>query len=178
MSIQDSSSPSTPDITALEKGLEIGSREITFSRADLIAYAAASGDHNPIHWNERFAREVGLDGVIAHGMLTMGAAVDLVSGWAGDPGAVVDYQARFTKPVPVPDAETGSPETPTATLRVSGKVGAVDAEAGTVRVDLSVELLPSVPEAGAGQGSVQASAQDSGPKPVKVLAKSQALVRL
>ncbi len=166
MSAQNSTDAAVPDIAALEKGQEIGSREITFSRADLIAYASASGDHNPIHWNERFAREVGLDGVIAHGMLTMGAAVDLVSVWAGDPGAVVDYQARFTKPVPVPDAETGSPDAPTATLRVSGTIGAVDAEAGAARVDLSVELLP------------QGQAEEPEQKPVKVLAKSQALVRL
>lgn len=143
------------DITALEKGQEIGAREIALSRADLIRYAAASGDHNPIHWNERFAREVGLDGVIAHGMLTMGLAVDLVTEWAGDPGAVVDYQARFTRPVPVPDPEEGSPETSTATVAVTGKVGAVDAEAGTVRIDLTVAVGET-----------------------KVLAKSQAVVRL
>ncbi|MDO5492657.1 MAG: MaoC family dehydratase [Nesterenkonia sp.] len=143
------------DISTLEKGTEIGSREVALSRADLIRYAAASGDHNPIHWNERFAREVGLDGVIAHGMLTMGLAVDLVSEWAGDPAAVVDYQARFTRPVPVPDAEDGAPDAPTATLTVSGRVGAVDVEAGTVRADLTVALGET-----------------------KVLAKSQAVVRL
>lgn len=148
----------TPDISALEKGQGIGSREIELSRADLIRYAAASGDHNPIHWNERFAREVGLEGVIAHGMLTMGLAVDLVGEWAGDPGAVVDYQARFSKPVPVPDAPSGSPEGPTARLSVSGKIGAVDPEAGTVRVDLTVA-------AEGPDGAV-----------VKVLAKSQAVV--
>lgn len=165
-----SAQSSTPDITTLEKGQEIGSREITFSRGDLISYAAASGDHNPIHWNERFALEVGLDGVIAHGMLTMGSAVDLVSSWAGDPGAVVDYQARFTKPVPVPDAESGAPDAPTARLRISGKIGAVDVEAGTARVDLSVELLPEDAEA------QDAEAQDA--KPQKVLAKSQAVVKL
>ena len=165
-----SAQSSTPDITTLEKGQEIGSREITFSRGDLISYAAASGDHNPIHWNERFALEVGLDGVIAHGMLTMGSAVDLVSSWAGDPGAVVDYQARFTKPVPVPDAESGAPDTPTATLRISGKIGAVDVEAGTARVDLSVELLP--------QDAEDQDAEGQSAKPQKVLAKSQAVVKL
>ncbi|GAA1181757.1 MaoC family dehydratase [Nesterenkonia xinjiangensis] len=129
-----------PRISTLEKGQEIGSREIQLSRADLIRYAAASGDHNPIHWNERFAREVGLDGVIAHGMLTMGLAVDLVTEWVGDPGRVSDYQARFTKPVPVPDADTGAPDAPTATLQVSGKVGVVDVEASTARIDLTVSL--------------------------------------
>lgn len=142
-----------------QKGQSIGSRRIEFSRADLIRYAAASGDHNPIHWNERFAEEVGLEGVIAHGMLTMGAAVGLVADWAGDPGGVVDYQTRFTKPVPVPDPAAGSPETPTAALEVTGKVGKVDAEAGTVRIDLTVELL-------------------DGAERTKVLAKSQAVVAL
>nr|WP_238385339.1 MaoC/PaaZ C-terminal domain-containing protein [Nesterenkonia muleiensis] len=125
----------------LQKGQTIGSRTIEFSRADLIRYAAASGDHNPIHWNERFATEVGLEGVIAHGMLTMGAAVGLAADWAGDPGRVVDYQTRFTKPVPVPDAAEGSPETPTTALEVIGTVGKVDAEANTARIDLTVELV-------------------------------------
>ncbi|WP_146340938.1 MaoC/PaaZ C-terminal domain-containing protein [Nesterenkonia sp. NBAIMH1] len=148
-----------PQITELEKGQSIGTRRISLSRADLVAYAAASGDHNPIHWNERFAQEVGLDGVIAHGMLTMGAASDIVSEWAGDPSAILDYQTRFTKPVPVADADSGSPSEPTAELEVSGKVGKLDEEAGTVRIDLTVELV-------------------EGESRTKVLAKTQALVRL
>ncbi|MGJ9406153.1 MaoC/PaaZ C-terminal domain-containing protein [Nesterenkonia aurantiaca] len=164
---------STPVFEELEKGQQIGTRELSFSRADLIRYAAASGDHNPIHWNDRFAREVGLDGVIAHGMLTMGSAVDLVSVWAGDPGAVVDYQSRFTKPVPVPDAASGSPETPTARLQLSGKIGAVDAEQRRVRIDLSVELLtePAAEEEPGGGAPLD-------PVRTKVLAKSQAVVQL
>lgn len=145
----------TPDIAAVEKGQEIGRRTVALSRADLIRYAAASGDHNPIHWNERFAREVGLEGVIAHGMLTMGAAVDLVTEWVGDPGRVVDYQARFTKPVPVPDVASGAPDAPTAELSIVGTIGKVDAEAATVRVDLAVTLDEA-----------------------KVLAKSQVIVQL
>ncbi|PRZ18387.1 MaoC/PaaZ C-terminal domain-containing protein [Nesterenkonia sandarakina] len=165
---------STPVFEELEKGQQIGSRELSFSRADLIRYAAASGDHNPIHWNDRFAREVGLEGVIAHGMLTMGSAVDLVSVWAGDPGAVVDYQARFTRPVPVPDAESGSPETPTARLQISGKIGAVDTERRSVRVDLSVELLSDpVAEPTAAAGAPQSGEAVR----TKVLAKSQAVVQ-
>lgn len=164
-----------PVLADLEKGQQIGSRELSFSRADLLRYAAASGDHNPIHWSDRFAREVGLDGVIAHGMLTMGSAVGLVSDWAGDPGAVVDYQARFTKPVPVPDVQTGSPETPTARLLITGKIGAVDADERRVRIDLTVELLEAPAEAQA-----QDPAHDSAPEPTrtKVLAKSQAVVLL
>lgn len=148
-----------PQLTELEKGQTIGSRTIRFSRADLIGYAAASGDHNPIHWNERFAAEVGLEGVIAHGMLTMGAAVGLAADWAGDPGRVVDYQTRFTKPVPVPDAASGSPETPTAALEISGKIGKLDADTNTARIDLTVELV-------------------DGEERSKVLAKSQAVVVL
>lgn len=150
---------SAPKFADLEKGQAIGAGTVTFSRADLIRYAAASKDHNPIHWNERFAREVGLEGVIAHGMLTMGTAVNLVSDWAGDPSAIIDYQTRFTKPVPVPDAESGSPETATATLEITGKIGRLDPAAQTARIDLTVEL------AGAEERT-------------KVLVKSQAVVAL
>lgn len=148
---------SAPKFADLEKGQSIGRSSITFSRADLVRYAAASKDHNPIHWNERFAREVGLEGVIAHGMLTMGAAVNLVTDWAGDPAAVIDYQTRFTKPVPVPDAETGSPETATAALEITGKIGRLDEAAQTARIDLTVELI-------------------DGEERTRVLAKSQAVV--
>ncbi len=138
-----------PVLAELAVGDAVGSREISFSRADLVRYAGASGDFNPIHWNERFAREVELPGVIAHGMLTMGAAVELVSDWLGDPGAILDYQTRFTKPVPVPDLAEG------AVIEVSGAVGAVDPVAKTARIDLTVLF--------GGE---------------KVLVKAQALVRL
>ena len=131
------------------------------SRASLVRYAGASGDFNPIHWNERFAQSVGLSGVIAHGMLTMGTAVQLVSDWVGDPGAIVDYQTRFTKPVPVADAPGGeNPDTPTNALTISGKVGALNEEARTARIDLTV------------------TARDEEGKEQKVLMKSQAVVRL
>ncbi len=136
-------------ISELTIGQEIGSRRIGVTRQDLVRYAGASGDFNPIHWNERFAREVELPGVIAHGMLTMGAAVQLVTDWAGDPAAVVDYQTRFTRPVQVPDSETG------AEIAVVGVIGALDAAKSTARVDLTVTVD--------GQ---------------KVLVKSQAVVRL
>ena len=130
------------------------------SRASLVRYAGASGDFNPIHWNERFAQSVGLSGVIAHGMLTMGTAVQLVSDWVGDPGAIVDYQTRFTKPVPVADAPGGeNPDTPTNTLTITGKVGALNEEERTARIDLTV------------------TARDEEGKEQKVLMKSQAVVR-
>ena len=137
-----------PDLAALAVGDVVGRRVVEVDRARLVHYAAVSGDRNPIHWNDRFAREVGLPGVIAHGMFTMGAAVALVEEWTGDPGAVVDYGVRFTRPVAVPDPGA-------AVLEVEGVVGAIDTEARTVRVDLSVTV--------GGQ---------------RVLGKAQAVVRL
>lgn len=120
-----------PVLAELTVGDQVGTRTVSLTRADLVRYAGASGDLNPIHWNERFAAEVGLPGVIAHGMLTMGAAVGLVSDWAGDPGAVLDYGVRFTRPVPVPDPGA-------AEVEVVAVVGALDPDAGTARVDLTV----------------------------------------
>ncbi|MEZ2370388.1 MaoC family dehydratase [Arthrobacter sp. RCC_34] len=125
-----------PALNELEKGQEIGRRVIDVNRVDLVKYAGASGDFNPIHWNEAFAQGVELPGVIAHGMFTMGSAVQLVTDWAGDPGAVVGYQTRFTKPVLVQDT-TGTEE-PGAQVEVVGVVGALDEEAGTARIDLTV----------------------------------------
>jgi len=125
-----------PALNELEKGQEIGRRVVDVNRVDLVKYAGASGDFNPIHWNEAFAQGVELPGVIAHGMFTMGSAVQLVTDWAGDPGAVVDYQTRFTKPVLVQDT-TGTEE-PGAQVEVVGVVGALDEESGTARIDLTV----------------------------------------
>ncbi|ELT45190.1 MaoC family dehydratase [Arthrobacter nitrophenolicus] len=143
----------SPSIHELSAGQEIGSRTVEVTRTDLVKYAGASGDFNPIHWNEAFATGVELPGVIAHGMFTMGSAVQLVTDWAGDPAAVVDFQTRFTKPVLVTDT-TGTDQ-PGATIEVSGTIGKLDAEAGTARVDLTV--------VSAGQ---------------KVLMKAQAVVKL
>lgn len=89
-------------------GTELPAIIVHVTRADLVRYAGASGDFNTIHWNERTARAVGLPGVIAHGMLTMGHAVRVVTQWVGDPTKVVDYQVRFTRPVVVPDDENGA----------------------------------------------------------------------
>jgi acyl dehydratase len=100
------------------------------TRADLVRYAGASGDFNVIHWNERVARAVGLPDVIAHGMLTMALVGRVLTDWVGDPGAVVGFAVRFTRPVVVPDDELG------ATLEVGGTVTAIDVEAATVTVDL------------------------------------------
>jgi acyl dehydratase len=115
----------------VEVGTELPEQTSQVTRADLVRYAGASGDFNVIHWNERVAVEVGLPGVIAHGMLTAGIAARAVTQWAGDPGAVVDYQVRFSRPVVVPDDDAG------AELTVRGRVAAL-LEDGRVRVDLAV----------------------------------------
>ena len=112
-------------------GEQLPARTFPIRRVDLVRYAGASGDFNVIHWNERVAKSVGLPDVIAHGMLTMATAARLVTDWAGDPGAVVEYGVRFIKPVVVPDDDQG------ASLQVSGTVAAKDEESRTVRVDLT-----------------------------------------
>ena len=78
------------------------------TRADLVRYAGASGDFNPIHWSERFATGVGLPGVIAHGMFTMALVGRAVTTWAGAADAVVEFNVRFSRPVPVPDTDEGT----------------------------------------------------------------------
>lgn len=118
------------NIASLEIGQVIGTEEFHLTRDSLVRYAGASGDFNPIHYRDDFAQSVGLDGVLAHGMLTMGAAVQVAVNWVGDAGKVIDYGVRFTKPVFV-DAQDG------AVLVVTGKIGEIDAEIGEVRIDLT-----------------------------------------
>jgi len=118
------------NIASLEVGQVIGTTEFLLTRDSLVRYAGASGDFNPIHYRDDFAQSVGLDGVLAHGMLTMGAAVQVAVDWVGDAGKVIDYGVRFTKPVFV-DAQDG------AVLVVTGKIGEIDAENGEVRIDLT-----------------------------------------
>ncbi len=86
----------------IEAGTTLPSLTVRLTRADLVRYAGASGDFNPIHWSDRAATALGLDGVLAHGMLTMGTALRVVTDWIGDPARVVSYATRFTKPVFVP----------------------------------------------------------------------------
>ena len=107
-----------PEITP-EVGTELPPLSVRVTRADLVRYAGASGDFNPIHWSDRTAAAVGLPGVIAHGMLTMALAGRLVSNWVGDPGAIRSYGVRFTRPVVVPDDDEG------ALIEISGKVSAL-----------------------------------------------------
>ena len=115
----------------VEVGTELPAQSLPVRRGDLVRYAGASGDFNVIHWNERIARSVGLPDVIAHGMFTMALAARAVTDWVGDPGAVLEYGTRFTRPVPVPDDDTGALVDVAAT--VSAKL-----EGRRVRVDLTV----------------------------------------
>jgi acyl dehydratase len=111
-------------------GTELPEQVFRITRADLVRYAGASGDFNPIHWSDRVATGVGLPGVIAHGMFTMALAARMVTAWTGDPAALVEYTVRFGRPVVVPDDGVG------AEVTVRGRVAALD---GTrARVDLTV----------------------------------------
>ena len=114
----------------LAVGQELPVKEFKITRDSLVRYAGASGDFNPIHYRDDFAQAVGLPGVLAHGMLTMGLAVQTVVDFVGDSGKILDYQVRFTKPVLV-DAKTG------ALVSVSAKVIEIDEEAKTARIDLT-----------------------------------------
>jgi len=116
-------------MTALTVGDIVAERQVHLTRESLVRYAGASGDFNPIHYRDDVAAAVGLPGVLAHGMLTMGIAVQSVVAWAGDSSRILDYGVRFTRPVVV-DPETG------ADLSITAKVGAVDDE--VARIDLTV----------------------------------------
>lgn len=120
----------TPDFDSLTVGDVVAERTVELTRDSLVRYAGASGDFNPIHYRDDIATSVGLPGVIAHGMLTMGLSVQPVVDWAGDPALVADYQVRFTRPVVVDPAEG-------ATVTVTAKVGHLDAEARVARIDLT-----------------------------------------
>ncbi len=122
---------SDPLFESLSVGQVVAERELHFSRDRLLRYAGASGDFNPIHYRDDVAQSVGLPGVLAHGMLTMGAAVSPVAEWLGDRGYIADYQVRFTRPIPV-DASDG------AAISVTATVAATDAAARTARIDLTV----------------------------------------
>lgn len=122
-----------PEFTALSVGDVVAERTFPLTRDSLVRYAGASGDFNAIHYRDDIAAAVGLPGVLAHGMLTMGLAVQPVVDWAGDPGRVADYQVRFTRPVVV-DPEVG------AVIAVTAKVGQLDADATVARIDLTVKV--------------------------------------
>lgn len=113
----------------LHVGQVVAERDVHLTRESLVRYAGASGDLNPIHYRDDVAARVGLPGVLAHGMLTMGLSVQTITPWLGDVGRIVEYGVRFTRPVVV-DAEAG------ADVHVTATVGAIDDD--TARIDLTV----------------------------------------
>lgn len=126
---------------AFAEGDELPALRVTLTRTDVVRYAAASGDLNPIHWSDRVAQRVELPGVVAHGMLTMALVGRLVTGWLDDPGAVRSFGVRFTRPVPVPDVVEGVDEDAAelgAVVELSGTLRAIETVDGvrTGRVDL------------------------------------------
>lgn len=128
----DPADPTRPRFEDLQVGDRLPDASYPLTRDRLVRYAGASGDFNPIHWNQRIAQQVGLPEVIAHGMLTMATASRSVTDWVGDPATVVEYSTRFTRTVAVPDDDTG------ATVEVTGVIGALDDADRTARIDLTV----------------------------------------
>ena len=124
----------TPAFEDLTVGDALPPLTVHLSRAQLVRYAGASGDFNPIHWNPRVAREVGLPDVIAHGMLTMACAGRIVTDWTGNPGLVSGLETRFTRPVVVADDDAG------AELELTAVVGALDEAARTARIDITAKF--------------------------------------
>ncbi|MFE1664320.1 MaoC/PaaZ C-terminal domain-containing protein [Microbacterium sp. P02] len=116
-------------MSLLTVGEVVAERDVHLTRESLVRYAGASGDFNPIHYRDDVAAEVGLAGVLAHGMLTMGLSVETLVPWLADSGRILEYGVRFTRPVVV-DPVTG------ADLHIVAKVGQVDDE--TARIDLTV----------------------------------------
>lgn len=125
--------PTPVDLAALTVGQELARTRHEITRDTLVRYAGASGDFNPIHYNDTVATEAGLPGVIAHGMLTMGIAVTGLLDALADSTAVRAYTTRFTNPIPVP--ATGA-----VVLEVSAVVAAIDEAARTARVDITAEV--------------------------------------
>jgi len=117
----------------IEVGQELPAQTLPIERASMVRYAGASGDFNPIHWSEEFATSVGLPNVIAHGMLTMAVAGRLVTDWTGDPGAVLDFGVRFTRPVIV---EYGHQ----TQIELTGKVRSVDIESSSATIDITAKV--------------------------------------
>ncbi|MDG2496656.1 MAG: MaoC family dehydratase [Aquiluna sp.] len=122
-----------PEISELSVGDVIAEKTYSVTRDSLVRYAGASGDFNPIHYRDDAAAAVGLPGVLAHGMLTMGISIDPVVSWLGDAGKVIEYGVRFTKPVVVPATDS-------AALKVTATVAVIDLESSKVRVDLQTSF--------------------------------------
>ncbi|MEY4714395.1 MAG: hypothetical protein RIQ37_725 [Actinomycetota bacterium] len=117
-------------LSDLQIGQVVAEKTYQLNRDSLVRYAGASGDFNPIHYRDDIALAVGLPGVLAHGMLTMGLSVQPVVEWIKDSARIVDYGVRFTKPVVVP---ANSP----AVVSVTATIAAIDQESSRARVDLT-----------------------------------------
>lgn len=115
---------------SLSEGQHLETREFRVTRADLVRYAGASGDVNPIHWSDRVATSVGLPGVVAHGMYTFALASRAVADWVGGSASIVSVTGRFTRPVVVPDDDLG------AAVEVAGTVALV--ADGRATIELTV----------------------------------------
>jgi len=124
----------TPAFGSVTVGDALPPLAYSVTRKQLVKYAGAAGDFNAIHWNGRVARDVGLPDVIAHGMFTMASAGRIVTDWVGDPGLVTQFEVRFTRPVVVPDDDEG------AQVELTAVIGALDADAGTARVDITAKF--------------------------------------
>lgn len=116
-------------LNGITVGDVVAEKTFDLDRGSLVRYAGASGDFNPIHYRDDVAAQVGLPGVLAHGMLTMGFAIQPVMDWLGNRGRVVDYGVKFTRPVVVDPVDGAS-------VTVVAKVGALLDDAA--RIDLTV----------------------------------------
>ena len=121
-----------PNFSELSIGQVVAEKTFEITRDSLVRYAGASGDFNPIHYRDDIAKQVGLPGVLAHGMLTMGISISPVIEWLGDPGKVVDYSVRFTKPVVVPADQP-------AVISVSAVVGAIETDRARLDITTTFE---------------------------------------
>ena len=119
------------EFSSVKVGDEMPEKVIKLTRGDLVNYAGVSGDLNPIHWDDEIAKQVGLDTAIAHGMLTMGLGGGYVTSLVGDPGAVTEYNVRFTAIVPVPNDGIG------AEILFTGRVKSTDPETKSVTLALT-----------------------------------------
>ena len=124
----------TPVFAELAVGDALPPLTYRVTRKQLVQYAGAAGDFNAIHWNQRVALDVGLPDVIAHGMFTMASAGRILTNWAGDPGRVTQFEVRFTRPVVVADDDLG------AEVELTARVGALDAQARTARIDITARF--------------------------------------
>ena len=112
-------------LQSLQVGDEVTPLSRRVTQEQVNAYAEASGDHNPIHVNEEFAKMVGLPGTIAHGLLDMGILAEAVARWAGGYDRLASLSVRFSKPLLMGD-----------TITCTGKVVAVDESQGTAELEL------------------------------------------